>query len=321
MRSVHGMAAVFLQEDDMRIVKMAPAKINLYLYLPGRREDGYHLIDSCMQTLALYDRITVDVKTKKEGGTGRVEIKTDAGYLNSDPAKNTAYRAAVLFQQKMEDQNCDISIDLEKHIPAQAGLGGGSTDGAAVLRALFELFPGTVDEEELIAMAVKIGADVPFFLKGGTVRCSGIGEVMQEALPLQGLPVLLMKPLQGVSTQACYRRFDEEGRATVLSDEKHAMLEEFLFPEETVSPIDRVKKVCRIWTNDLQAAALTEVPEIGRAFPLMQAYGAFYTAMSGSGSAVFGIFENEEVIRDLLASEACRQLEEDGWSAYPVTTI
>ena len=103
MRSVHGMAAVFLQENDMRIVKMAPAKINLYLYLPGRREDGYHLIDSCMQALALYDRVTVDVKTKKEGGTGRVEIKTDAGYLNSDPAKNTAYRAAVLFQQKMED--------------------------------------------------------------------------------------------------------------------------------------------------------------------------------------------------------------------------
>ena len=208
----------------MRVVKKAPAKINLYLYLPGRREDGYHLIDSCMQALSLYDEVAVDVKTKEEGGTGKIEIRTEAEYLQSDPTKNTAYRAAVLFQQNMKQKDCDICITLTKNIPAQAGLGGGSTDGAAVLLALSEMFPDEATEEELLEMAVKVGADVPFFLKGGTVQCEGIGEVMHEAEPLTGLPILLLKPKPGVSTLACYKKFDEECEVTVLSEKERPCL-------------------------------------------------------------------------------------------------
>lgn len=305
----------------MRIVKMAPAKINLYLYLPGRREDGYHIIDSCMQALSLFDEVAVDVLTEEEGGSGKIEICTEAEYLRLDPTKNTAYRAAVLFQQNMKQKNCDITITLKKNIPAQAGLGGGSTDGAAVLLALSEMFPDEATEEELLQMAVKVGADVPFFLKAGTVRCEGIGEIMTEAAPLADLPILLLKPEAGVSTLTCYRKFDEECEPTVLAESEKAILDTFLFPTEPVSSLERVKKACGIWRNDLETPALTEAPEIGKAFPLMKKYGAFYTAMSGSGSAVFGIFEDQKDIDRFLDSEDWKRLESEKWSAYPVVSI
>ncbi len=305
----------------MRIVKKAPAKINLYLYLPGRREDGYHLIDSCMQALSLYDEVCVEVKTPEEGGSGKIDLATDAAYLMQDPSKNTAYRAAVLFSEKLPDPNYDIKITIKKNIPAQAGLGGGSTDGAATLLALSEMFPGLASEKELLSMAVRVGADVPFFLKGGTVLCEGIGEIMTEAVPLQGLPILLMKPEAGVSTLACYKRFDAKSDVKKTTEQEHQALQEFLFPAETCPALERVKKVCGIWRNDLEAPALEEAPEIGKAAPLMRDYGAFYAAMSGSGSAVFGIFEEEKDIDRLLSSDAWSGLQKNGWSAFKVFSI
>jgi len=319
VRCTHG-GCFFEMEKDMRIVKKAPAKINLYLYLPGRREDGYHLIDTCMQALELCDEVEVEAVPKEEGGTGKISLHADAGYLMKDITKNTAYRAAALFLEMMQDNRPDIVISIKKRIPAQAGLGGGSTDGAAVLLALEEMFTDAVSKEQLREMAVKVGADVPFFLLGGTVKCEGIGEIMTEVTPLNGLPVLLLKPERGVSTVSCYRRFDEECEVTVLSEREREMLNEFLFPEDPAAPLSRVKKACRIWKNDLEAPALLEAPEIGKAFPLMKEFGAVFTAMSGSGSAVFGIFEDKGDIDRLLASANWAKLEKEKWIAIKTET-
>ena len=158
--------------------------------MDGKREDGYHLLYSCMQTLSLYDEIEVSVGESDETG---VSFFSDCGFLSSDPKKNTAVAAAVRFMERLGPEKYAVSIGLQKNIPSQAGLGGGSSDAAAVLLAMDRLFPGKVSKEELSGIALSIGADVPFFLCGGTALCEGVGEILTTAkrriyaLLLQGI--------------------------------------------------------------------------------------------------------------------------------------
>ena len=299
----------------METTVKAPAKVNLFLRMDGKREDGYHLLYSCMQTLSLYDEIEVSVGESDEAG---VSFFSDCGFLSSDPKKNTAVAAAVRFMERLGPEKYAVSIGLQKNIPSQAGLGGGSSDAAAVLLAMDRLFPGKVSKEELSEIALSIGADVPFFLCGGTALCEGVGEILTPMPDLSGLPMLLLKPQRGVSTPFCYKAFDAMGAENIREEEKKALKEDLSYGAD---PKERLIRAGRSWTNDLQAPAIQSVPEIQDGLDLLSGGGALFSAMSGSGSAVFGIFEKEEDIRRLMGSPEFLRLKNDGWWSAVAKTI
>ena len=299
----------------METTVKAPAKVNLFLRMDGKREDGYHLLYSCMQTLSLYDEIEVSVGESDETG---VSFFSDCGFLSSDPKKNTAVAAAVRFMERLGPEKYAVSIGLQKNIPSQAGLGGGSSDAAAVLLAMDRLFPGKVSKEELSGIALSIGADVPFFLCGGTALCEGVGEILTPMPDLSGLPMLLLKPQRGVSTPFCYKAFDAMGAENIREEEKKALKEDLSYGAD---PKERLIRAGRSWTNDLQAPAIQSVPEIQDGLDLLSEGGALFSAMSGSGSAVFGIFEKEEDIRRLMGSPEFLRLKNDGWWSAVAKTI
>ncbi len=283
--------------------------------MDGKREDGYHLLYSCMQTLSLYDEVEVSVGESDEAG---VSFFSDCGFLSSDPKKNTAVAAAVRFMERLGPEKYAVSIGLQKNIPSQAGLGGGSSDAAAVLLAMDRLFPGKVSKEELSEIALSIGADVPFFLCGGTALCEGVGEILTPMPDLSGLPMLLLKPQRGVSTPFCYKAFDAMGAENIREEEKKALKEDLSYGAD---PKERLIRAGRSWTNDLQAPAIQSVPEIQDGLDLLSEGGALFSAMSGSGSAVFGIFEKEEDIRRLMGSPEFLRLKNDGWWSAVAKTI
>ncbi len=303
----------------MKITRKAPAKINLFLHMTGRREDGYHLLRSLMQTVSLYDEVTVSAEPAEK--EGEIRLLTEDRELSSIGLKNTACKAAALFMEEMGSRAYDITIELTKKIPSQAGLGGGSSDGAATLMALSDLFPSAVSPEKLAELALKIGADVPFFLSGGTTLCEGVGEILTKAAPLSGLPILLLKPAKGVSTPGCYSRFDQSASPRIMTEEKKSILNDFLFPQEETDPIRRLRKAEPILWNDLYEPALYDAPEMADALAFMGRNGAFYTAMSGSGSAVFGVFEDMEHIEKLVTSDGFSSFATEGWKAFPVTSV
>ena len=301
----------------MKRIRRAPAKVNLFLFMAGRRQDGYHLLYSCMQTISLYDEVEVEITE----GKGRVTLDSDQVKLLRFPEKNTCVMAAKALLSELPSPDLDVTIRLTKRIPSQAGLGGGSSDAAAVLLAMNEMLPAPVSDEKLHAIALRVGADVPFFLDGGTSLCEGVGEVITKLPPLVGLPMLIMKPAKGVSTPGCYARFDQKGRFWSLQDDQKPIMEDFLSARGAEDALTRVKKGSGVWGNDLEEPALSDAPEIGIAPPLMREYGAVYAAMSGSGSAVFGIFEREEQVDDLIASDKIRKLREQGWFVQKVFSI
>ena len=303
----------------MKIVKQAPAKVNLFLRMDGKREDGYHLLYSVMQTVSVYD--TIEVETlEKENAEPRVRFSSNCRFLTNDPKKNTIVKAASLFLPYIEEENCDISIFLDKKIPSQAGLGGGSSDAATVLLALNELFPGRVSKEELENMAVNIGADVPFFLEGGTVLCQGIGEIRTSLPPMRGIPMLLLKPAEGVSTPRCYAKFDEMGRPPMSENEKTELYQAMMEEGEN-DPLFRARRGQELWKNDLQEPAMTEVPVMQEGLALLSRGGALFSAMSGSGSALFGLFEKEEMIDRILSSKELHDLIKQGWWVQKAGTV
>ncbi len=153
----------------------APAKINWTLEVLGKRPDGYHEVRTILQTIDLADEITLRLADEIS-----IELTGDAGALfDEDPKINLAYRAAVLLQQKCADPGRGARIELEKHIPVAAGLGGGSSDAAAVLRGLRALWELDFSDDELTAFAAEVGSDVPFLLRGGTAIASGRGEILK----------------------------------------------------------------------------------------------------------------------------------------------
>lgn len=303
----------------MKIVKQAPAKVNLFLRMDGKREDGYHLLYSVMQAVSVYD--TIEVETiEKENAEPRVRFSSNCRFLTNDPKKNTIVKAVSLFLPYIEEENCDISIFLDKKIPSQAGLGGGSSDAATVLLALNELFPGRVSKEELENMAVNIGADVPFFLEGGTVLCQGIGEIRTSLPPMRGIPMLLLKPAEGVSTPRCYAKFDEMGRPPMSENEKTELYQAMLEEREN-DPLFRARRGQELWKNDLQEPAMTDVPVMQEGLALLSRGGALFSAMSGSGSALFGLFEKEEMIDRILSSKELHDLIKQGWWVQKAGTV
>lgn len=259
----------------LRASARAPAKLNLSLRVVGRRADGYHLLDSCIVPISLYDRLDLSFIP---GPQSEVRCAALQPGLPADD-DNLAGRAARLFMSKT-GLTGSISIQIDKQIPVGAGLGGGSSDAAAVLRMLHRGVDSGVDVGELADWSVVLGADVPFFVHGLSARVRGIGEKISASPPQLSGPIVVAFPGTPLSTAAVYRAYDDSlTRCADLSS-------------GSVFASDQ-RSLREILANDLEAAAIEIYPPLRLLKTRMIELGARGALMTGSGSAVFGVWEND----------------------------
>ena len=257
----------------METVVKAYAKINLTLDLTGILPNKYHGIFTVMQSVGLYDNVTI--KTGKPG----LKLTCSEKYIPCDD-RNTAYKAASLFYEKAGiSPECEIYI--KKVIPSGAGLAGGSADAAAVLKGLNSLYPGTVSYKDIMSIALNVGADVPFCYVGGTKLCQNIGEVISYLPPMLS-HVLLVKPYERVSTKDAYARFDSAENII------HPDNDSFLF----YAAKGEYKEAVKYASNMFEA--LSDVKSGEEIKCTMLENGAWFASMSGSGSAYYGLFDSQE---------------------------
>ena len=270
-------------------VAIAPAKINLSLEILGCREDGYHLLHSVMQAIGRYNVVTVTAAQAKG-----IALSSGSAELACGP-ENTAFRAAQKFFEAVGEAPA-VRIEIEKQIPWRAGLGSASADAAGTLVALNALYSSPLGRDELLALGAAVGADVPFCLAGGTMLAEGIGEILTPLPTPQGLFYVIAKPEGvGVSTPEAYRLYDAVPRGK-RSRKAAAKLARFLRRTGGSGPAG----IAPLLRNDLEApAAPPESLELKR---LLLAHGALAAQMTGSGSAVFGVFTSREEAN--LAQEA-----------------
>lgn len=254
--------------EQTYLTSFAYAKINLALAITGVREDGYHELQSVMQSIDLHDVVKVRL--------GGEKVVCRCGEL-SGPG-NLAHKAALFFQEKY-GQFEGIEIEIEKNIPVQAGLAGGSADAAATIRLLNQLYGNPFDNEELISIANRCGADVAFCLYGGTMWASGRGEQLELLPSAPPMDLVLVKPSEGVNTREAYQLFDKVGRSSFLN---RANWVSALGQEST-------EEIVNLLSNDLESASMQLVPEIWRLKELLVEADCQGALMSGSGSSVFGI--------------------------------
>jgi 4-diphosphocytidyl-2-C-methyl-D-erythritol kinase len=250
---------------------LAPAKINLFLRVTGRRANGYHELDSVFVPLALSDRVGLAFRS---GPDCVVALRCDWPELGA-AAQNLAVRAAYAFMEEFAIRG-EVSIDLRKMIPAGAGLGGGSSDAATVLRLLGELFE-VADAARLAALAISLGADVPFFLTAAPARVRGIGERIEPLRGFRPLALVVAAPPLTVSTAAVFAGLRAEDWSGPASDEVLAAI-----TAGSIKP--------GLLVNDLAAVAIKQWPLIAELKTMVEGCGAAGASMTGSGGAVFGIF-------------------------------
>ena len=271
------------------VVIKAMAKVNLGLDVLRRRENGYHDVKMVMQTVNLYDTLTL---SKIEEG---IVITTNTGELplNED---NLIYKAAKLLFEHV-GQNAGVAIHLDKQIPIAAGMAGGSTDAASTLLGLNLLYEFGLNKEELAEIGVKIGADVPYCIYGGTCLSEGIGEVLTKLPDAPDCYVVIAKPGIGVSTKYVYENLHIE---TVS---EHPDIDGMIEAIKAGS----LDGVAAKMENVLEIVTIKRYPEIETMKKCLLDNGAENALMSGSGPTVFGIFKEENI-----AKHALFKLEETG---------
>ncbi len=257
-----------------KITLEAPAKINLLLDIICRLPNGYHSLFMIMQTVSLYD--TVEVALRDDG---EINLTCSEKELPTD-SKNIAYRAAQSFFEAV-GLNLGADISLEKRIPFAAGLAGGSTDAAAVLKALNNLCQTGLSDDELCKIGVKLGADVPFCIKGGTMLAQDIGQVLSPLPEFEDCYIVLVKPDVSVSTKEAYEAFDTCG------DIRHPDCLSVLHSAARGDYKEVIANVANVFEQFI------EVPHRADIKAVMRSCGSLACCMSGSGPTVFGIFEDE----------------------------
>lgn len=267
----------------------ANAKINLSLGIKGKRADGYHLIDTVMQSVSLYDEITVEKACEISVKCDKYEIKQQ---------DNIAFKAAKLFFEE-----CGITggatISIKKNIPAPAGLGGGSADAAAVLLALNKLYNAQITDARLEEIALKLGADVPFFIKGGCRRAEGIGEVLSDLVPLDKGFILLAIAEQKPSTGEMYRIIDGKPYEECSTDAVITAIEK---GDLTALADNLCNAFAEIWQESFVKKALSEQNPLG-------------VSLSGSGPTWFAIFKTRQQANK--AKEALKKKNISCWVTAP----
>jgi len=253
----------------------APAKINWAIDILGKREDGYHYVDMIMQQIELYDFITL------EKGN---EIKVSCTN-NEVPAgsKNLCYKSAVLYLKKAGIKN-GVNIYIEKIIPVAAGLAGGSSDSAAVLKALNMMYEA-FSESELLKIGAEIGADVPFCIKGKTMRATNIGDELTNVNAGNVFDIVLVKPPLGVSTKQIYAAYDTIPQK---NENKYA--------QKTAEAIEEgsAEKLALNMGNALEPVTFSLFPKLKKVKSEVLQSGAAAAIMSGSGPTIIGLYKNRE---------------------------
>ncbi len=273
----------------------APAKINLGLEVIGRREDGYHNIETLFQAIDLYDELHI---APADSGVFLSVDRTDLDVRG----ENLIHKAATVL---LEYASCrkGIKVHLNKRIPIGAGLGGGSSDAAAMLKGLIQIYDLSVSQKEINRIASSLGADVPFFLNGPTAFGYGTGDILEPSPPLPSFWVVLVKPDFSISTGWVYREYDLRltKRVNKFKILKYAI--------NSANP----QKIGRAMFNDFESVCFAKFPILSEIKAGLLSLGACGALMSGSGSCIFGLFSDEKSAR-----EACRSLEMYGGSSEEV---
>lgn len=261
-----------------KVIVSAPAKINFTLDITGKLPNGYHTVDMIMQSVSLCDKVIVE-----KSDFNRINLTCDKQHIPCDE-RNTAYKAVVLFSEYVKKE-CNVNIHIEKDIPSQAGLAGGSTDGAAVLIALNKLFETNLSLDELAVIGAKIGADVPFCLYGGTMLATGIGTDLKRInhnTNLCNYSVLLCKPLINVSTPEAYKKSDNREYTKLVHSKKSI---EYLTN-------GNISEFFKSLYNDFDSLLMLE--EVQKIKSIMNENSCIKSVMSGSGPTVYGVYETKE---------------------------
>ena len=262
-----------------KVVTKSFAKINLSLDVLGRLENGYHEVQMVMQTVSVFDLVTV---SKIKHG---IELSTNLPYLPID-RNNIAYRAAEEFFEYTGIKE-GVSIDISKRIPVGAGLAGGSSNASAVLKAMNKLFGTGLSLKELCNIGVKLGADVPYCVLGGTRLAEGIGEKLSPLPRLPKCSIILVKPGFSISTKTVYEKIDS------CIDYKHPETKKII---EGLRQSD-LNTITSAMGNVLEEVSIAEHPILQQVKDELYSLGAIRAQMSGSGPTVFGIFKTYDEAR------------------------
>lgn len=288
---------------------VAPAKLNLGLRIVGRRDDGYHEIESLFVPLDLHDEVRVSWTDAPDREEARVDLRLEApggaaglprtSGVPSD-ASNLAARAATCF---LEATQLAVRVELRliKRIPPAAGLGGGSSDAAAVLRALDRMFPDRLPSGEMWRVALGLGADVPYFLDPRNAWITGIGDRIEAVAGVPAFSVLLVNPGSGLSTADVYAAWDARSPALTPVEAGSTMpaLARLKDDSRTLSG-----RLANLLANDLECVASELCPEVLGLRARLLELGSEAVGMSGSGATVFGVFSDEESARSALEEAA-----------------
>ena len=260
----------------------APAKVNLTLDVTGKRPNGYHDLKMIMQTISVFDEIKLSL-TEEE----KIDLHMNKELPDKIPAeKNLVYKAAALMKEKFDIKG-GFDIELQKSIPAAAGLAGGSSDCAATLIAINEVCELGLTTQELCDIGVKLGADVPFCIRKGTMLSEGIGEILTPLTPFKDVWVVLVKPDISVSTAYVYTHLDLPNLKYHPDTEKAI---------ECIGNGD-ISGLSNVLSNVLETVTVPEYPVLTEIKEFLVQNGAEGSLMSGSGPTVFGIFKNKEDAR------------------------
>ncbi len=282
----------------MKVTYDAAAKINLMLDILARLDNGYHSLFMLMQSVDLYDTVTVETT---DGGD--IKITSSEEGIPCDK-RNIAYKAAEAFFKSTGVKNKGISIHIEKRIPFAAGMAGGSADGAAVIAALNDIYETALTQQELCAIGLKVGADVPFCLTGGTCLAQNVGEILSPLPALEECYIVLAKPERGVSTKEAFAAFD------TADNIRHLDTCGMLYAASTGD----LYEICKRTKNVFEQ--LIEVPERVPIKSTLNRHGAISACMSGSGPTVYGIFDDESKAQS--AAEALKSIVKDIHITKPV---
>jgi 4-diphosphocytidyl-2-C-methyl-D-erythritol kinase len=260
----------------------AYAKINIGLYVLGKRSDGYHDLETIFHEINLFDEI--DLEPHKT-----LEMNADSILVPIDESNLCLKAASILRKERKIKEG--VMIQLRKKIPVGAGLGGGSSDAAAVLRGLNELWKLKLSNHQLRTVAGQIGSDVPFFIEGGNAYASGRGEILEHFSLDVPFWIAVVTPLIHISTTWAYShlKLQRDGKGSELR-------------AKIAKNISNLKKISSLVQNDFEQSTIEIFPEIGTIKKKLKDKGAVFSLMSGSGSSVFGLFENEKKALDALGS-------------------
>ena len=268
----------------------APAKVNLILRVLSKRPDGYHEIDSLMVPVALFDTVTIEEAEKG--------VRVDCpGHPDLSGPANLAYRAAESFIKETEAL-FGVKIHIQKRIPLESGLGGGSSDAAAVLKGMQQFCGQSLKDATVFALATRLGADVPFFLNPGPARCRGIGEILDPIENLEPFWVVLACAPFGFSTSKMYSRLNLALTKPTSGDREFSSISAWRF-EQLASRLH----------NDLQTIGEELQPVVGEVCDELLQAGAAGASMTGSGPTVFGLCRSKEQAEATLAGVE----EREGW--------